>query len=569
MFYMLAALRNKQYKCNSTGRKRHLKSAYKDIMAFQKCLLQVAQALNTEEFQALLFLCKNLLEKDISNFQTTSELFNRLTEQELLTPEQPYLLSDLLQTIQRHSLMRELNLCEHIPTTSSLISPYRKLLYELSENITQDELKEIKFLLKPDLPRGRLEDNVTTLQVFLEMEKVAILSNCQLNTLENILQIVCPMLIKKINQYLSQAGPITQETGMGLQRTRSSSEVLPANKAPSQKRTVSCGPTDIRTLPEISYPNQTDTAMADAQRANEEPSSGLCVQNTSEENSASAIHEPIPADTQTGNSKVCFKELGEYAMTGSSRGVCLIINNNDFSTANLRNRPGTDIDLKSLTSVFQWLGFRVQVKSDCSRDQMVGLIEELRCRDHSQNDCLVCCILSHGLEGCVLGVDGLKLRVSKITETFSGLKCKSLTGKPKLFFIQACQGIKEQQPVFLQSDSRESEGLIAHRSICTDALVPEQSIPSDSDFLLGMSTVPQCVSFRDRWEGTWYIQSLCQSLINMVPSGHDLLSILTKVNHDVSCMSDNDGKKKQMPQPAFSLRKKVVFPIPKEPPPKL
>lgn len=42
----------------------------------------------------------------------------------------------------------------------------------------------------------------------------------------------------------------------------------------------------------------------------------------------------------------------------------------------------------------------------------------------------------------------------------------------------------------------------------------------------------------------------------------DLVSILTKVNADVSKKSDYTGSKKQMPQPAFTLTKRVVFPVP-------
>lgn len=51
--------------------------------------------------------------------------------------------------------------------------------------------------------------------------------------------------------------------------------------------------------------------------------------------------------------------------------------------------------------------------------------------------------------------------------------------------------------------------------------------------------------------------------------GFDLVSILTKVNADVSQKTDSSGVKKQMPQPAFSLTKQVVFPIPAAPPPVL
>lgn len=49
--------------------------------------------------------------------------------------------------------------------------------------------------------------------------------------------------------------------------------------------------------------------------------------------------------------------------------------------------------------------------------------------------------------------------------------------------------------------------------------------------------------------------------------GVDLLSILTQVNSDVSKKTDKRGLKKQMPQPEFTLTKRVVFPPPKTHPP--
>ncbi|XP_029557991.1 caspase-8 isoform X3 [Salmo trutta] len=558
-------------------------------MDFQRLLLQVEQALSSEEVQALAFLCKDLLEKDCSSVPTASKLFSLLTDQELLTPDQPYLLADLLCTIQRHSLMRELGLNNQLPTTSSLISPYRKLLYDLSENTTEDELREIKFLLINTLPRRILEDNVTTLQVFLEMEKVDILSVIKLNIVESMFGSVCPMLKTRINQFKTQQGPVTQKTGVGLLRPRSSSACLPENQAVAMlpRRHVSCGPSASQPSTEVSTLNPADTSL-DVRRVSDTAeavlSHRLALLSTSGDNNAALSQENHhvssipscghnknfdPANRQTGNTTK--EDVGEYAMTGRKRGYCLIINNYNFrnSPKLLSNREGTQVDERSLVSVFEWLGFETQIEPDCSREQLLSLVAELCSRDHSQMDCLVCCVLSHGLEGGVYGVDGLKVRVRELTEPFSGLECSSLRGKPKLFFIQACQGIKEQQPVFIQSDCPGADGSTTTSSICTDAVVPRDSIPSDADFLLGMATVPHFASFRDMSKGTWFIQSLCQNLINMVPSGYDLLSILTKVNDDVSNRSDNHGTRKQMPQPAYSLRKRLVFPIPKDPPPRL
>ncbi|CDQ71819.1 unnamed protein product [Oncorhynchus mykiss] len=576
-------------------------------MDFQRLLLQVEQALSSEEVQALAFLCTDLLGKDLNSVTTASKLFSLLTDQELLSSDQPCLLADLLLTIQRHSLMRGLGLNNQLPTTSRHISPYRKMLYDLSENITRDELREIKFLLSNELPRRKLEDNLTTLQLFLEMEKMDILSIVKLNTLESIIESVCPVLKKTIKKYKTQnslSGPGTQETGVGQLRPTSVSEAHAGIQAASMlpKRPVSCelsvepyGHSDETLTPptyfsssqpsaKVSSLNRSDTSL-DVRRVSYSMdaglSHGLSLLSTNGDNCAAPIKEYNhvsstsscgdnknfgPADPQRGNTK--REELGEYSMTGKKRGFCLIINNCDFrnSPLPLKERAGTHIDKKSLVSVFKWLGFETQTEPDCSREKILSLLAELRNRDHSQMDCLVCCVLSHGLEGGVYGVDGLEVSVRELTEPFSGLECSSLRDKPKLFFIQACQGNKEQKQVFIQSDGPAPSSTTSS-SICTDAVVHRDSIPTDADFLLGMATVPHFASFRDKRQGTWFIQSLCQNLINLVPSGYDLLSILTKVNDDVS--RKTNGIKKQMPQPAYSLRKRVVFPIPKEPPPRL
>ncbi|XP_021452918.1 caspase-8 isoform X3 [Oncorhynchus mykiss] len=487
------------------------------------------------------------------------------------------------------------------------LQKYRKMLYDLSENITRDELREIKFLLSNELPRRKLEDNLTTLQLFLEMEKMDILSIVKLNTLESIIESVCPVLKKTIKKYKTQnslSGPGTQETGVGQLRPTSVSEAHAGIQAASMlpKRPVSCelsvepyGHSDETLTPptyfsssqpsaKVSSLNRSDTSL-DVRRVSYSMdaglSHGLSLLSTNGDNCAAPIKEYNhvsstsscgdnknfgPADPQRGNTK--REELGEYSMTGKKRGFCLIINNCDFrnSPLPLKERAGTHIDKKSLVSVFKWLGFETQTEPDCSREKILSLLAELRNRDHSQMDCLVCCVLSHGLEGGVYGVDGLEVSVRELTEPFSGLECSSLRDKPKLFFIQACQGNKEQKQVFIQSDGPAPSSTTSS-SICTDAVVHRDSIPTDADFLLGMATVPHFASFRDKRQGTWFIQSLCQNLINLVPSGYDLLSILTKVNDDVS--RKTNGIKKQMPQPAYSLRKRVVFPIPKEPPPRL
>ena len=138
-------------------------------------------------------------------------------------------------------------------------------------------------------------------------------------------------------------------------------------------------------------------------------------------------------------------------------------------------------------------------------------MQELAGRSQPDWDCVVCCVLSHGLEGCVYGVDGDTVGINLLMEPFIGTTCTSMAGKPKLFFIQACQGKRRQGAVCMDGDEAE------HSRVGNDAIQIKNCIPSHADFLLGMSTVPHFVSFRERAYGTWYIQSLCQNLVDMVP----------------------------------------------------
>ncbi|XP_031152952.1 caspase-8 isoform X2 [Sander lucioperca] len=555
-------------------------------MDFQRCLLNVGNALCEDEVKALAFLCTDLLGRNPTIVESASDLFLRLAYQDHLSAERPHLLTELLLIIQRTRLIRELELPELSATTRSLISPYRKLLYDLSEGITVGDLKHVKFLLNNKLPRRKLEDNISTLEVFLEMEHMDLIRDTNLDLLETIIQSVCPMLNEKINHFkalqLTHTSPGAQETG----RPRSMSCPFKPNQVPRSldpKRTASLESPgeEFNSLTESTM-NTSNTSIDLPNGFNggdecEALSHGLSGLNTETSSCASLegqlridVLEMLPAQEnnkasseqqtfQTTNTNV--EGLGTYPMTSAKRGICLIVNNYNFTIQALRKREGTMHDEECLHKVFTWLGFEVEIKRDCKREQMLSVLRELGSRPiHSQMDCLVCCILSHGIEGAVYGVEGRTVKIKELMEPVNGFKCPSLAEKPKLFFIQACQGNSEQRPVYIESDGHP---------VFSDAIQANESIPSDADFLLGMATVPSFVSFRERKNGTWFIQSLCQNLVQMVPRGSDLVSILTKVNADVSQKTDCTGVKKQMPQPAFSLRKKVIFPIPQASPPSL
>jgi len=72
----------------------------------------------------------------------------------------------------------------------------------------------------------------------------------------------------------------------------------------------------------------------------------------------------------------------------------------------------------------------------------VECLKEVSFRDHSAYDAFILVILSHGNKDGIYGIDGRKgfVLLEDITALFDGPKCRSLIGKPKMFFIQACQG---------------------------------------------------------------------------------------------------------------------------------
>ncbi|KAF5910582.1 hypothetical protein HPG69_004670 [Diceros bicornis minor] len=235
-----------------------------------------------------------------------------------------------------------------------------------------------------------------------------------------------------------------------------------------------------------------------------------------------------------------------YRMKSKPRGYCLIFNNYDFSVARK----------DALSTTFSDLHFQIVRYEDSTAKEICETLKSYQSMDHNDRDCFVCCILSHGDKGIVYGSDGQEASIYELISYFTGSKCPSLAGKPKIFFIQACQGDNYQKGIAVETDSEQKDAYLE-----MDLSFQKRYIPDEADFLLGMATVNNCVSYRNPMEGTWYIQSLCQSLRERCPRGEDILTILTNVNFEVSNKDDKKNMGKQMPQPTFTLRKKLLFPL--------
>lgn len=460
-------------------------------MEFYQQLLHISDNLVTEDVEALKYLCTDLLYlRELEGVQSAADIFKLLMARDYLNAEDTFLLAELLYRIKCHSLLANLGYtkekvqaCLH---EKGRVSPFRQMLYELSENITNEMLHEITFLLQNHLPKRQIIPSA--LELLTSLEKQGLLTRDDVQILEEVFKTVSPDLLETIDCYKKAKD----------------------NKAANF----------TQGFPELKLELRGEFSN---------------IENES-------------------------KTVESYKMDGPQRGFCLIINNVNFNGS---QRKGSCKDAEQLERVFTWLGLDVRTYPNLSSEGIIDLMQTWQhVQDHKDRSCFICCVLSHGESGAIYGTDGNLVSIRLLTSHFTAQHCPQLAAKPKLFFIQACQGKNIQRPVYVDTDGQTPDSTSKQRN---SSLF--ESIPEEADFLLGMATVDGYVSFRHIKEGTWYIQALCSKLQLLVPRGEDILSILTEVNKEVAKRDSPLGTKKQMPQPAYTLRKKLIFPIPMAPPP--
>ena len=181
-----------------------------------------------------------------------------------------------------------------------------------------------------------------------------------------------------------------------------------------------------------------------------------------------------------------------YKMSSEPRGVCLIINNEEFGESRKagktkwNDRKGSSVDEENLYQLFIWLKFDVMRHRNLTAMEMWNIFLNLSKEDHSKYDCLAVCILSHGEsvnnKDHIVGVDGKSFEVYAMIELFNGRTCKSLVGKPKLYFLQCCRGLKEDLGAVAKGEYQH-DGNDAHSD-------EDVRYPDASDCFVGYSTPP-------------------------------------------------------------------------------
>ncbi|XP_069471560.1 caspase-8-like isoform X2 [Ambystoma mexicanum] len=461
-------------------------------MGLNPLLLRISGELTTSNLWSLKFLCTgHVLLKDLERVNEAKDLFRCLCEKDVISKEDLSFLKELLFRIKRRDLLRNA-----LDTTSE------EMEKELQNNARISLYRLLLFSIAEDLLKNQVEHIIFLLRDTLPSNKL------EKRTIFDIL--------------------LEMET----------SDLLREDKLDSLKDLMkSVGRNDL--MNKIKTFEVTRKVGPQQENCTDEKSHAQCERRQRESPS------PLPE----------VEPQGSYMMRGETLGHCLIINNFDFeksTTIRLKNRKGTEADAEALTEIFRRLRFTIDERKDLTAEAIRQTMESYRkTKIDKDNACFVCCVLSHGKRGTVYGTDGSEVPIKDLTAFFNGRNCPSLAGKPKVFFIQACQGHDPQHGVPVEEDSGDVYESDAH---------PMLSLPIDADFLVGMATVEDCESYRHIQTGSMYIRCLCDQLAIQCPRRVDLLTILTEVNKELA--SKVLVGKKQMPEFRTTLRKKLIFPVP-------
>ncbi|XP_017865459.1 PREDICTED: caspase-1 [Drosophila arizonae] len=211
----------------------------------------------------------------------------------------------------------------------------------------------------------------------------------------------------------------------------------------------------------------------------------------------------------------------EYNMNHKHRGQALIFNHEHFTIPYLSTRRGTNVDSEQLTKALERLGFEVSVHKDCILSEILNVVSKAAAKDHTDNDCIVIAVMSHGEHGHLYAKD-VQYRLDSIWTYFTANNCPTLAGKPKLFFIQACQGDKlDPGTTMVKETETDGDSSTSYK------------IPTHADFLFSYSTIPGYFSWRNTDNGSWYIQSLIKEL-NENGKEYNMLTLLTFVSQRVA-----------------------------------
>ncbi|RVE46935.1 hypothetical protein evm_008414, partial [Chilo suppressalis] len=192
-------------------------------------------------------------------------------------------------------------------------------------------------------------------------------------------------------------------------------------------------------------------------------------------------------------------------------------------------------------------------------------------QDFTDYGCLVVAVLTHGGDNGQLYAKDKLYNEMDIFQSFSAHKVPTLATKPKIFIIQACRGFGDPTGVQVWNTPVTSVGVMSNKIMLGKELEDREpeiySLPVDSDMIILHSSHVGRPSFRNTFEGSWFIQSLCKQ-INLYWDKLDFESILIRVKREVAIeythkqfdrRTESVESLKQMPVITSTLIRKLYF----------
>ncbi|ETN62297.1 caspase short class [Anopheles darlingi] len=240
--------------------------------------------------------------------------------------------------------------------------------------------------------------------------------------------------------------------------------------------------------------------------------------------------------SSSGPAYIIERYAAYYPMNHKRRGMALIFSHYNFAVPHIHFPPreGNRVDCDQLSEMLEKFGFDVHIYHDYKLAEIKDVTSKVAQLDHSDNDCLLVAVLTHGEKGDYLFAYDCVYEFSTIWSQFTADHCRTLAGRPKIFLIQACRGDELQSGVKIQRDG-----------------IARYSIPTHADFLFAYATIQGYMAFRNTTHGSWFINELCKE---MRENGHkyDFLTLLTFVSQKVAFEHESVSN-----DPRFNMRKQM------------
>ncbi|EAW70238.1 CASP8 and FADD like apoptosis regulator [Homo sapiens] len=172
---------------------------------------QVEEALDTDEKEMLLFLCRDVAIDVVP--PNVRDLLDILRERGKLSVGD---LAELLYRVRRFDLLKRILKMDrkavetHLLRNPHLVSDYRVLMAEIGEDLDKSDVSSLIFLMKDYMGRGKISKEKSFLDLVVELEKLNLVAPDQLDLLEkclkNIHRIDLKTKIQKYKQSVQGAG---------------------------------------------------------------------------------------------------------------------------------------------------------------------------------------------------------------------------------------------------------------------------------------------------------------------------------------------------------------------------